>query len=213
MKSKLLFCLFLASCARGLNGEGGNGGFNSDSSTVSSATETITVTSETVSSVSETIAVTSSTGTICVPGTTQLCNGPGACLGAQSCDSDGMGFGDCICDESTTSVTTGGGSFVCDPLNPGAMCGPAKQCLPQSFGDPVCAPAGTGNFFALCADYSQCMPGMDCVNDGIDACCLPWCRLSYNDCPNGFTCTAVVGDPTINGIVYGVCWDGLPCVL
>lgn len=212
MKYNALICFLTMSCAKGFIKEENNGGAGGTSS--QSVSENSSTVSETVSETVSTSSIASTTGMLCIPGSTQLCNGPGACVGSQSCNSDGMGFGNCICDNSTSvSTTTGGGSFVCDPLNPGGICGPAKQCLPQSFGDPVCAPAGTGNFFALCSDYSQCMPGMDCVNDGTDACCLPWCRLSYNDCPNGFSCTAVVGDPTINGIVYGVCWDGLPCVL
>jgi hypothetical protein len=62
-------------------------------------------------------------------------------------------------------------------------------------------------------DYSQCLPGLDCVNDGMNSCCMAWCRLGYNDCPNGFTCTDVLGNPSINGVIYGVCWDGYPCVL
>lgn len=33
----------------------------------------------------------------CVPDTTQLCHGPGACRGAQSCLADGTGYTSCDC--------------------------------------------------------------------------------------------------------------------
>jgi len=217
--NRYLIFLLLTSCAKGLTDpvdESSDSGGGANVVSVSSTTGS-TVSSTVTNSTSVTVSSTS-TGMVCVPGTTQLCNGPGACFGAQSCNSDGMGYGECVCSESTSNgvtsvgVTTGGG-FTCDPLIPGAACGPGKQCLPQSNNDPVCAVAGNGNFFDLCVDYSQCLPGLDCVNDGMNSCCMAWCRLGYNDCPNGFTCTDVLGNPSINGVIYGVCWDGLPCVL
>ena len=217
----LCWYLFVFSCAEGLQklkGEGGASGTTATITTGSGGSSSITSTASSVD------PIVSSTGLECVPGTTQLCNGPGACVGAQSCAQDGTGYDECVCSEevvssstssspSSAAVTSGGGGFVCDPLSPGAVCGVTKQCIPQSNGDPVCAPAGNGNFFDLCVDFSQCLPGMDCVNDGVNSCCMAWCRLNYNDCPSGFTCTEVLGNPSINGVVYGVCWDGYPCVL
>ena len=217
MKYNFFAFIFLLSCARGFQGASNDGGEShvSTDSTAETVGETVAETStiSTTGSNNTTVA----TGMVCIPGTTELCNGPGACFGAQECLPDGSGYDSCICGSSSSSSTSttssGGGSFTCDPLNPTAMCGSGKQCIPQSNNDPVCAPAGNGNFFDLCVDFSQCLPGLDCVNDGIDSCCMAWCRIGYNDCPTNFTCYEVVGNPSINGVLYGICWDGLPCVL
>jgi hypothetical protein len=40
---------------------------------------------------------------LCVPGTTQLCLGPGACRGAQACLADGQGYSACDCGEGRGS--------------------------------------------------------------------------------------------------------------
>lgn len=235
MKKIILSFLFLVSCARGNHETFEDDGAGADSSYIANGSGAATsvassnsstsnsVTSTTGSSNSVTIASSSSGEMVCVPGTTQLCNGPGACFGAQSCNSDGMSYGDCICSSSSSDVTsagitsagvtTGGQNFTCDPLNPAIACGSGKQCLPQTNGEPICAPAGNGNFFDLCVDFSQCLPGLDCVNEGVNSCCMAWCRLGYNDCPNGFSCVEVLGNPSIDGVIYGICWDGLPCIL
>jgi hypothetical protein len=212
--------VWIGACAKGSTGDAdGGGGLASSSVTTGSDggySSSITTGS--------TNAISAGPQT-CVPGTTQLCNGPGACFGAQACNADGDGYGPCVCssDDTTTSnvsvtlaagpATTGGGDPTCDPMSPGAVCGPGRQCIPQSNGDPVCAQAGNGNFFDLCVDFSQCLPGLDCVNDGMNSCCMAWCRRGYNDCPASFTCVEVLGNPTVDGVIYGVCWDGYPCVL
>lgn len=214
----MLCFVFVASCAEGFQtpfgtgGDGGTGGKGGTSGVISTTT---------------TDTVTSTGQQVCIPGSTQLCNGPGACAGAQSCLNDGSGYTPCDCSTGSTSsggspsttitstsasTSTGSGGFSCDPQSPGAVCGPGKQCIPQSNSTPVCAPAGNGNMFDLCIDFSQCLPGLDCVNDGVNSCCMAWCRLGYNDCPSGFTCVEVLGNPSVNGIVYGVCWDGYPCI-
>jgi hypothetical protein len=33
----------------------------------------------------------------CTPGATQVCSGPGACVGAQACNAEGTAFGACEC--------------------------------------------------------------------------------------------------------------------
>ena len=44
---------------------------------------------------------------VCIPGETQACLGPGACSGAQACLAQGQGFGPCDCgDAPTTSSST-----------------------------------------------------------------------------------------------------------
>jgi hypothetical protein len=221
--STVLSTLCFCSCAAGQQGSSSDGGRNNTAS--SSLVASTGSDGGTMSSSQQGQAQ------VCVPGSTQLCNGPGACFGAQTCRIDGLGYDACICSESvaqttgpststTTTTTTAagpstssGGDFTCDPMSPGAACGPGKQCLPQSNGDPVCAQAGNGNFFDLCVDFSQCLPGLDCVNDGMNSCCMAWCRRGYNDCPTSFTCVEVLGNPTVDGVIYGVCWDGYPCVL
>ena len=45
---------------------------------------------------------------LCAPGSTQLCNGPGACEGAQACDADGMGYGPCDCGAGAGGSGPGG---------------------------------------------------------------------------------------------------------
>ena len=88
------------------------------------------------------------------------------------------------------------------------------QCVPQTAGDPVCEPAGSGGPYALCVSRAQCAPSLECVNDGFDACCMSWCRVGFpSDCSPGETCETLNNPPMINGVEYGVCWDGYPCVL
>ncbi len=208
-------CFLQSACAKGLQGSTGDGGATGQQETSTGPGPTAEES-------------TSSATSACVPGSTQLCNGPGACVGSQYCALDGTRYEPCICNPasttspSTTTTTTtstgpattsSGENFTCDPQSPGAVCGPGKQCIPQSNSDPVCSPAGNGNMFDLCVDFSQCLPGLDCVNDGLNSCCMAWCRLNYNDCPSGFSCVEVLGNPTVNGTIYGICWDGYPCVL
>lgn len=47
--------------------------------------------------------------TICTPGETQACVGPGACSGAQVCNADGMGWGACDCGTGTGGAAPGAG--------------------------------------------------------------------------------------------------------
>ncbi|MEZ4439729.1 MAG: hypothetical protein R3B72_11610 [Polyangiaceae bacterium] len=55
------------------------------------------------------------TRTVCIPGETRACLGPGACEGAQICREDGEGYAACDCGPSTSSSSGpgggGGGSF------------------------------------------------------------------------------------------------------
>jgi len=45
-------------------------------------------------------------GQLCIPGTTQICLGPGACRGAQACESDGRGYGVCDCGNAASFGTS-----------------------------------------------------------------------------------------------------------
>jgi hypothetical protein len=48
----------------------------------------------------------------CVPGATQVCVGPGACVGGQSCRSDGKGYDPCVCggQDAAVDAFSGGSS-------------------------------------------------------------------------------------------------------
>ncbi len=45
---------------------------------------------------------------VCTPGETNMCLGPGACIGAQVCLADGSTYGDCDCGVTDGGVTDGG---------------------------------------------------------------------------------------------------------
>jgi len=42
---------------------------------------------------------------------------------------------------------------------------------------------------------------------------MDWCQVGLNNCSNGETCTSFNTPVYIDGVEYGVCWDGLPCVI
>jgi hypothetical protein len=45
---------------------------------------------------------------VCVPGATVACLGPGRCQGAQVCNADGTGYGECDCGADSSTVGSGG---------------------------------------------------------------------------------------------------------
>lgn len=51
-----------------------------------------------------------STGTVCVPGDTQSCVGPGNCAGGQKCNDAGTGYDACDCGSTTSSSSGTGGN-------------------------------------------------------------------------------------------------------
>jgi hypothetical protein len=115
---------------------------------------------------------------------------------------------------TTTSAVTTGGGVDCQPENPAPGCGAGQHCVPQTSGDPVCEPAGAGVDYQLCPNgRGDCAPIYECVFDGFDACCMDWCQVGLNNCGGGETCTSFNTPVFIDGVEYGVCWDGLPCVI
>ncbi len=104
---------------------------------------------------------------------------------------------------------------MCEPEAPSAGCGPAMHCVPtlDIAADPTCEAAGSGGTYELCVDRGDCAPETECINDGLDACCMTWCILGGSDCNVGETCTELGAPVYANGQAYGVCWDGYPCVL
>jgi hypothetical protein len=114
---------------------------------------------------------------------------------------------------STSVSSSSGGPVVCDPTNPGPGCGANMHCVPTEVGDPVCeAPVGAGGPYAACATRAECGAALECVNDGTDTCCMTWCS-SDGDCGGAETCTFLNTPVYVGAVEYGVCWDGLPCVL
>jgi hypothetical protein len=115
-----------------------------------------------------------------------------------------------------TSSTSSGGGVMCAPETPAPGCGAGMHCVPSLdvSADPTCEPAGAGGPYALCIDRSECSPERECVSDGLDACCMTWCVLGSGvGCAPSETCTELGAPLYANGQEYGVCWDGLPCVL
>ena len=49
-------------------------------------------------------------GVVCTPGSTQVCVGPGACAGGQSCNSDGRAWGTCDCGGTGAGGNNTGGA-------------------------------------------------------------------------------------------------------
>ncbi len=115
-----------------------------------------------------------------------------------------------------TNVATSstGGPVDCDPENPGPGCGASMHCVAQPSGPPTCEAAGAGTAYALCPNgRSECAPIYECVFDGLDACCMQWCEVAQQACPGGQTCTSFGTPVFVNGVEYGACWDGFPCVI
>lgn len=111
------------------------------------------------------------------------------------------------------SGASGGAMQVdCNPLNPTPGCGANQHCLPNTDGIPECAPAGAGMQFTLCQSIGECAPIFECVSDGIDACCLQYCTSDL-DCGLGLSCAFFQTPIYVGPTEYGVCTDGLPCVI
>jgi hypothetical protein len=60
--------------------------------------------------------------TVCEPGRSEACTGPGACEGAQVCNGDGTAWGACDCEEPAGSGGAGGsggqdGAVSCEPYD------------------------------------------------------------------------------------------------
>ena len=115
---------------------------------------------------------------------------------------------------NSTVASSSSGGIDCDPENPGPGCGAAQHCVPQMSGDPTCEAAGAGTDYQLCPNgRSQCAPIYECVFDGSDQCCMRWCQVALDNCGGVETCTSFQTPVHIDGVEYGVCWDGLPCVI
>jgi|HubBroStandDraft_1064217.scaffolds.fasta_scaffold02840_6 hypothetical protein len=102
----------------------------------------------------------------CLPGVTQMCLGPGACRGAQSCLTDGSGFGACDCGTGSSGAGTGaslGSTGSASGVSSGASAN--SGTIFQRFDD-----AGTGtSTAALVPDGTTglaCTTDADCIGDG-----------------------------------------------
>jgi len=71
----------------------------------------------------------SSTGSVCTPGSTQICSGPGACTGAQICNDDGSAWGACDCGDGAGGSGTDSGGTGGSAGSPEGGGGPVRVCL------------------------------------------------------------------------------------
>src|SRR5512139_3287479 len=150
--------------------------------------------------------------------TTGALSGPSGTTGATTSGPSSNTTGSAVTNGATTNnavSSSTGGSVDCDPENPGPGCGAAQHCVPQAAGDPVCEAAGAGTDYQLCPNgRSECAPVYECVFDGLDSCCMSWCQVAANNCGSAFeTCTGFTTPVYVDGVEYGVCWDGYPCVI
>jgi hypothetical protein len=153
------------------------------------------------------------TGGLSGPSSSQSTSGPSSNTTGSSVTNGSSTTGPTTTSNNVASSSSGG-PVDCDPQNPGPGCGAAQHCVPQTSGDPLCEVAGAGTDYQLCPNgRSECAPIYECVFDGLDACCMRWCQVAANDCGGAETCTGFNTPAYINGVEYGVCWDGYPCVI
>lgn len=98
-------------------------------------------------------------------------------------------------------------SAQCDPMNPGAVCGPGVTCLAFPGNDQTdCFVGGTATSGA-CAGKApdECAPGYVCAGpQNGTATCRKWCRVGKNDC-GGKACSGFSPKNIVGGVEYGVC--------
>jgi hypothetical protein len=160
-------------------------------------------------------------GQICDAGA--LCAGGSICIGYPDYDSSCAS----ICETDADCEAPGGKCLVeiaslpgitlctddCEPISsqgcnvPGLACqvGVAPDDTPYT----GCAPSGAGNAGDVCADSSECSPGLVCLpTTASDQRCFAWCNVASPNCSD-LTCKSldvVEGVPLVIGNVqYGVC--------
>lgn len=99
----------------------------------------------------------------------------------------------------------------CDPVSPGLVCGSGLTCSFAGTGTTDCYSSGTGVGAGACNQNSglACAPGYTCINTTQQTggySCLKWCRLTANDCSNGFVCKDLTSKPVLGGVEYGACF-------
>lgn len=189
-------------CAQGSTGSGGSGDVGDDDVTSGYSLPTTTNTNTTAATGHATTGDTSSS--------TEATSGSG---GATASGTTSQASSQVSSQVSSNVSSSSGGPVVCDPTNPGPGCGANMHCVPTDVGDPVCeGPVGGGGPYAACITRAECGAPLECVNDGSDTCCMTWCS-SNSDCGGAETCTFLNTPVYVGAVEYGVCWDGLPCVL
>lgn len=89
----------------------------------------------------------------------------------------------------------------CQLQDPNSCGGGAEGCIYIDPGQTDCYPVGTST--ANCnAQTGLCPGGQVCLTDQTNYFCLPWCRVTGNDCTTG-TCHTL--SYVVNGTEYGYC--------
>ncbi len=156
---------------------------------------------------------------VCIPGTTQLCNGPGRCAGVQSCLDSGEGHGVCDCGPTPSAaavepgpVCSEGERRVCYGE---AGCGGVQVCGANGqFADCDCSvqSLAVNTFGTGCEVDTDCGPDLECwsasaegraafVGGAAHGYCTRTCRLPQ-DC-TGLDPRGVCSTPGADGA--GVC--------
>jgi hypothetical protein len=105
---------------------------------------------------------------VCTPGATQICTGPGACSGGQSCNADGSGFETCACGAAGAGGGAGsGGSSAGGEAGAGGSAGGAGSGGNSGAGGAACVPVGTLPGRCTPGKGGECCEGLKCVGDGI----------------------------------------------
>jgi hypothetical protein len=101
----------------------------------------------------------------CTPGATQVCSGPGACVGAQACNAEGTAFGACECGAAGAGGGAGGSAGGGGEAGAGGAAGAGGSGLAGGSGSGACIPAAEA-----CAGVdSPCCSGYHCFI-GVHAC-------------------------------------------
>jgi hypothetical protein len=100
---------------------------------------------------------------------------------------------------------------MCDPMNPGVVCGAGKHCLPAANHIGTCkGPTGNGGQYAFCNSSNTCAPAFECIQTPfLTTYCMKWCVTDAN-CGAGDSCYYFVTPVYVGATEYGVCYDGAP---
>lgn len=182
------------------------------------ANETCDVTNTTTGAVSCVLAGGGPQGSVCTT-SSQCAKGLtcqfGACrpyCAAPGTTCTAAGTGVCFSPANAANATTPNlnvCAITCDPKNPSGACA-SNACLWFSADKQSdCNTPGPKTAYQACSSLADCAAGLACAFDPLSLgnACLPWCRLSGNDCGLFASCDDVYGAnaPVVGGQKYGLC--------
>lgn len=119
---------------------------------------------------------------VCVPGKSEACVGPGACQGGQVCKADGSGFGPCDCGAGGAGGSVGGaGGSAGGAGGASGAAGSAGKCEPLS-AEKACSKGQCGTAPDGCGSVVECpacSPWSDACQaqaSGISLCVQEHCK-------------------------------------